>query len=230
MLIDLLSAGNFVTYNTHIAKLLGLHLAIYLSELLRINDKANNKGKTQDNYFILDRDYIKERTTFDVDEQIALEERLENLEILHKPEDNRDAMYLDVERLTSMLMSDDEKLQEKVKVVANKKTKMTKQEKIVYNLQQIVECPNDELRAAYCDWVESVVSKSGWLSRATIQLAQEQVDMFSQRDLDVALDVVKIAASNGYRDMSWAIQKYKESGKRMPRKEEKRAVFGDDVF
>ena len=66
MLIDLLSTSNYVSYNIRLAELLGLHAAIYLSELMNINDKAIRKNKLNDNYFKLKREYITSRTTFDV--------------------------------------------------------------------------------------------------------------------------------------------------------------------
>lgn len=232
MLIDLLSPGNFVSYNVIVAKLIGLHEAIYVSELLRINEKATSKGKTTDGFFILDRDYMEHRTTFNVEEQKLIEKKLKNLGVLLSPEtDNESAMKVDTELLTGMLMSEDEKLLDKIKVFAGKKPRMTKQEKILSNLQQNVTCSNDELKSAYYDWIESVITKSGWLSKAAVVLAQETVDDFAQHDLDVALDVVRIASVNGYRDINWAIQRYRESRQQAkPVKQARRKNLGDDVF
>ena len=58
MLLDLLSLDNYVSYNIKVAEILGLHAAIYLSELMNINDKAIRKSKTKDNFFTVDRKYI----------------------------------------------------------------------------------------------------------------------------------------------------------------------------
>ena len=44
MLIDLLSANNYVNYNIKVAELVGLHPAIYLSELMNIQSKAEKKN------------------------------------------------------------------------------------------------------------------------------------------------------------------------------------------
>jgi hypothetical protein len=51
VLIELLSTSNYVSYNIKLAELLGLHAAIYISELMNINDKAIRKNKLNDNYF-----------------------------------------------------------------------------------------------------------------------------------------------------------------------------------
>ena len=45
MLIDLINTSNYVSYNIKLAQLLGLKEAIYLSELLNINDKAIRKNE-----------------------------------------------------------------------------------------------------------------------------------------------------------------------------------------
>lgn len=65
MLIDLLSMSNYVNYNVKVAQILGLDAAIYVSELLNINDKALHKNKVKGEYFTIDRMYIQSRTTFD---------------------------------------------------------------------------------------------------------------------------------------------------------------------
>ena len=73
MLIELLSTSNYVSYNTKLAQLLGLHASIYLSELMSINDKAIRKDKTSESSFVLDREYMTKRTTFDIEEQLEIE-------------------------------------------------------------------------------------------------------------------------------------------------------------
>ena len=107
MLIDLISNRNLVTYNSHIANLIGLHPAIYLSELLCINDRAIHKDKTNGDFFILDRDYIKSRTTFDLEEQYDIEDRLVKLGIMCKDPFDVNSMHLITENVVSLLMSDD---------------------------------------------------------------------------------------------------------------------------
>ena len=51
------------------------------------------------------------------------------------------------------------------------------------------------------------------MSKKAVMLGQQIVDDFSKRNLDVALQVLSIAALHGYRDISWAVNKYKEQYK-----------------
>lgn len=211
MLIELLSTSNYVSYNIKLAELLGLHAAIYISELMNINDKAIRKNKLNDNYFKLTREYITKRTTLDEKEQLDIEQNLLKLGILEKGEDNDD-LSLNITTLTTLMMSSDEQLLENVQKLTklkNKTPKATKAEKIKEELKTNVVTSNQELREAYFEWIDAVYAKQGWLSKKAVVCAQSQVDEFSKRNLDVALKLIEIASINGYRDMEWAINKYK---------------------
>lgn len=210
MLIELLSTSNYVSYNIKLAELLGLHAAIYISELMNINDKAIRKNKLNDNYFKLTREYITKRTTLDEKEQLEIEQNLLKLGILEKGE-NDDDLSLNITTLTTLMMSTDEQLLDNVKKLTKLKTKTpkaTKGEKIKEELKTNVVTSNQELREAYYDWIDAVYAKQGWLSKKAVVCAQSQVDEFSKRNLDVALKLIEIASINGYRDMEWAINKY----------------------
>lgn len=210
MLIELLSTSNYVSYNIKLAELLGLHAAIYISELMNINDKAIRKNKLNDNYFKLTRQYITKRTTLDEKEQLEIEQNLLKLGILEKGE-NDDDLSLNITTLTTLMMSTDEQLLDNVKKLTKLKTKTpkaTKGEKIKEELKTNVVTSNEELREAYYDWIDAVYAKQGWLSKKAVVCAQSRVDEFSKRNLDVALKLIEIASINGYRDMEWAINKY----------------------
>ena len=230
MLVDLLCSGNLVSYNSRIAQMIGLHPAIYLAELLTIEDKATRKSKKRGNYFTLDRGYMEDRTTFSIEEQLQIDKNLIELGILIQDESDKSMMTIDVSRLTSLFMTEDEEIIDKIKVVSSKKKRVSKEEGMILGLQRFVDCQNDELRDAYNDWIQSTVSKSGWLSKAAVELAQQSIDEFSQRDLDVALDVIHIAALNGWRDMNWAIQRYKETHKVVNCTPQQTTKLGDDIF
>ena len=210
MLIDLLSTSNYVSYNIKLAELLGLHAAIYLSELMNINDKAIRKNKLNDNYFKLKREYITSRTTFDEKEQLEIEKNLLKLGILQKGEDNND-LCLNITTLTTIMMSSDEQLIEDIKKVSKQKqtkSKATKAEKIKENLKNNIQTDNEELKTAYENWIEAVYDKDGFMSKVCVTTAQEEIDKFSNRNLDIALELLKIASTHCYRDIKWAIQVY----------------------
>lgn len=207
MLIDLLCTSNYVSYNVKIAEILGLHTAIYLAEITNINCKAINKSKlNDDSSMTIDREYLKKRTTLDEKEQKEIEKNLLDLGILNLVSGNY--VKLNIQALTSILMTNDEKLVEEIKVNTKKK-KRNKDECILDNLKNnLVSITNDELRCAYEGWIESVYAKQGWLSAANVKAAIIEVDKFSQRNLDKALEILRIASVNGYRDIQWAISYY----------------------
>lgn len=216
MLIELLSTSNYVSFNVKLAEILGLHPSIYISELMNINDKAIRKDKMNESSFSLDRDYIQKRTTLSVEEQLDIEKNLIKLSIIEKPTDDVNCIVLNINILTTLLMSTDKELLEnveKLSKVKSKRSTATKAEAIRQNLKANIQTTNMELIEAYSDWIDAVYSKEGWMSKKAVMLGQSVVDDFSKRDLDVALQLLSIAAMHGYRDMSWAVNKYKEQYK-----------------
>jgi hypothetical protein len=215
MLIDLLSTGNYVSYNVKLANIIGLNPAIYVSELLSINTKAIKKNKIENNYFRLDREYLQSRTTFDEKTQLEIEDILISAGILEKSETEKDLLFLNITTLTTILMSEDEKLVDTLTSlikVNTKKNKRTKRECIRDNLKQYITCENKELKEAYEGWVDGVFANpKGFLSKRSIEVFQKTVDEFANHDLDKALAVIDIAAVNGYRDCTWAINVYNKN-------------------
>lgn len=213
MLLDLLSTSNYVSYNIKLAEILGLHTAIYLSEIMNIQDKAIRKNKINGNYFKLDREYIASRTTLCEKEQLEIEQNLLKIGVLEKGEFSNE-LCLNITTLTTIMMDVGEELIGTVKKLIKAKQKApraTKAEQIKSGLKQHIETTNEELREAYCDWIDAVYSKQGWLSVKAITHAQEVVDNFSKRDLDIALRVIEIATISGYRDMQWAVDRYSKN-------------------
>lgn len=212
MLIDLLSTSNNICFNIKVAEVIGLHPAIYLSELMNINDKAIRKTKTDsDNSFKLDREYMRSRTTLDENEQLDIEKNLIKIGILEKPSDDVNCIILNINVLTTLLMSEDEELISNIKnleKIKKKNTRTTKADAIKLNLKENIVTTNPELREAYSEWIDAIYAKQGYMSKKCVIEAQSVVDNFSQRNLDVALRVVDLAAIHSYRDMTWAINKY----------------------
>lgn len=211
MLIELLSMDNYVSYNIKIAEIFGLHPAIYLSELMNINDKAIRKSKiTGESYFTVDREYIQKRTTLTKAQQLKIDDTFKEIGLLKVDETNQNTLTLDITVLTSIMTGGKQTIKE-LKSLTNKisKTKRTKDEAIKDNLKNYVTTDNPELREAYFDWIDAVYAKQGWMSARSVKEAQKDVDNASGRNLDVALKMINIAAIRGYREMEWAINAYK---------------------
>ena len=212
MLIDLISKSNYGQYNISIANLLGLETAIYLDLLLDINSKAIRKNKVDDNYFWVDRKYITSRTTLDETSQKKIEKILADVGVLNVSSEDKDSFNINISALYTIVGSEDtEVISDIKKIVKKKSNKRTKDEVIADNLKEGIVTPNPELRSAYCDWIDSVLAKQGWMSKKSVTAAQTAVDEFSNHNLDTALKVVEIASINGYRDIEWAIKAYKQN-------------------
>lgn len=183
---------------------------------MNINDKAIRKDKIDESSFSLDRDYVRKRTTLSIEEQLDIEKNLIKLGIIEKPKTDENCVILNINVLTTLLMSTDEELIGNVKKLNAVKTagkKVTKSESIKKGLKESIVTTNTELYEAYSEWIDSVVSKDGWMSKKAVVMGQGTVDDFSNRDLDVALAIINIATLHGYREMSWAINKYNDQYK-----------------
>lgn len=236
MLLDMLGTDMYVSYNVKLAHKIGLHASIYITELLNINRKAIQKEKTIDDiYFKVDRDYIVQRTTLKKDEQKQLDEMLSDLGVVKINKSSKDVITLDVDALTGILLDDRRVVESQVKEVV-KSSKQTKQDKIVESVKRSVPLTDPELRKAYFVWIDSVFARYGWMSTAAVTKAQREIDSYTGKDLDMAIDILNNAAVNGDRDIDWTIDRYRKNHKfaNSPIQQQvpshKEVLFTDEVF
>lgn len=207
MLLDLLSTSNNICFNSKIASMVGLKPAIYISEVLNIYDKATRKNVLAENkYCTLDRSYIERRTTLSKDEQMESEKVLSDLNILEKNKDG--SVYLNVKSIIALMSANEEIVSAVEK--KSKATRKTRRQSQFDALKSYIICDNEELKSAYCDWIDAVgANPKGFLSKRSIEIFQKNIDDFSNHNLDVALKLIEIAIVGGFRDASWAIESYR---------------------
>lgn len=209
MLLDLLSADNYSSYNIKIANILGLNAAVYLNELLNINGKAVRKSKTRDNIIVIDRKYIEKRTTLTRAMQLELDKGFIDINLLKYTAEDQDSIEIDMDVLISLVGANKATIKDIKSILGSRKSsKKTKAEATKEYLKGLVVSTNIELYNAYCDWIDAVYAKEGWMTPAAVQTAQVEIDKASKRNLDVALEILKIAAINGHRDITWSIENY----------------------
>ena len=216
MLLDLLCSDNYVSYNVKVAQIMGLNTAVYLSELININRKAINKDKIDNNCFTINRQYIENRTTISIEEQLKLDKKLQDVGILGRNTDNSDMVYIDVNSLTNMIAAGDAKLLERVtkltklKDVGNMKVgKMTQKQRDIENCKTAISTTNEELRTALCGWIEGVFARpNGFLSKRAVTIFQNELYKYTNGDLDLALKLVDISTVGGYRNFEWAREEF----------------------
>ena len=207
MLLDIFSSSNVVSYNIKLAQLFGLNEAVYLGQLLDINKKAIKKGALEENFLVIDRKYIEERTTITEDQQNKIDEKFMQIGLLQKR--NTNSVSIDLNRLLSIICCEDNFVIEDLGNVFKKaKKKVTKSQSIIDNLKSNIHTTNEELKSAYEEWIETIYAKHGWMSKKAVVLAQDEIDKFTNFNLDMALQIIDIATVNGYRDMTWAINAY----------------------
>lgn len=206
MLINLVSLSNYQSYNVILAQSLGLNAAVYLNALIEINEKAIRKNKLDNEHFLIDRNYIKERTTLGISQQKEIEISLEKASIIHKNGD--DCIKVNIDILSSIMMGEKESI---VKTLSFLKpqTKASKKDAILRAVKKnIKESYPEDMKQAYCEWLDVVQNKFGFVSKQMILSAQKIVDAEANHDVDKAIEIIHIASANGWKDMSYAVSTF----------------------
>lgn len=209
MLVELLSQSNYQSFNIKLAQLLGLESAIYLSALIDINEKAYRKNKIDENgFFVIDRDYIKQRTTLTKSKQEKIELELSKVGIVNTSDDGI-SICLDI--LTSLMLEENEGIRKDLSQFRKAASSKSKGEVILANVKKNIDPSLPyELQKAYSDWLDSVYSKINFVNKQTLFNAQKEVDAAANHDLDAAINIINIATASGWKDMKWAVKIYKE--------------------
>lgn len=217
MLVDLLSSDNYISVNISMIKLFGLSGAVYCSELLSIYNKAKRKQKIEDGYITVDRNYIMERTTITVEEQLKFDVAWTKLNLLTKNPDNPDNIRLDLELLlslfTSTTMSQFKDIAQKAQVTKTGGNVDAKREALRRRLRDGIQCQDYRVLCALQDWVDSVFNYGKGLSKQAVQLFQTTLMSYVKNDMDAALSIVQIATAQGWQNCNWAIGQYEKDKK-----------------
>ena len=208
MLVELLSQSNYQSFNIKLAQLLGLESSIYLSALIDINEKAYRKDKIIDGFFVVDRDYVEQRTTLNKIRQSKIEKELSRVGILQLSNEH---IKINLEILTSLVLEENEDIRKDLSSFRKAATAKSKGDYILNAVKSnIDQTLPEELQQAYSNWLDSVYSKFNFINKQTLFNAQAEVNNAANHDLDVAINIINIAAANGWKDMKWAVKVYKE--------------------
>jgi hypothetical protein len=219
MLVDLLSPANYLMINKDAIKILGLHTAVYCSELLTIYKKVVTKKTwiNTENYFQVDRNYIEKQTSLTSEEQLKCDLNLAKVNIIKIAEDNPNIIYFDVEIFSSVLASEDIKLLDKVsKTVKTKTPKGTKEANtkyIIQTLKESIECRTPEVLFKLRDWIDCIFENGKVLSKAQVKLFKDKLDDYCDGDLQLALKIIDSAIVHAYIDCQWAINSHEKDQK-----------------
>lgn len=215
MLLELLSTSNYISFNIKLAHIIGLEGAVYVSEVLNINDKAVRKKKTTNGkYFTVDREYLEKRTTIPEKRQEEIEKALLGIDLLEKVSGEKDTLCLNLDTLMGLISEKDERLLKSISYNANPDNKKKKkQEQTFDQMMSYVVTDNAELRTAYGNWIQALLDNKKPVTSVGMATAQKRVDEYSKRNLDVALKLLEIATIRCYVDMGWAINAFEKEMK-----------------
>lgn len=219
MLIDLLNSSNYIMVNMEAIRIFGLNTAVYCSELLNIYKKAVTKNKLyNENYFKIDRNYIKKQTSLEIEEQLKCDANLRKVNIIQPDETNPDIIYFDVEIYASLLSSEDVKLLDKVsakvKVENPKNIKQVQRDRIIIALKESIRCKTLPVMQKLQEWIDSIMADPNkYLSKQQVSAFKDTLDDYCNGDLQKALDIINIAMIQGYINCQWAINLYERDNK-----------------
>lgn len=214
MIVELLSPANYISFNIKLAKNIGVLNAIYISELLNVNEKALRKGKLADNFFTIDRKYIESRTTFDVVTQKQIESQLIKIGVLTPSTGVLDTFAINFNLLASLSQCEDEDLLKYVEVPLPKQRKRSKSKDVekkssqVTQLKDCIDTSNDELREAYYQWIDYVCAKGTHMTDLFVKDTQKKLIEYAKGDVRIMIDVLTIGAKYAYRDLKYSIGVY----------------------
>lgn len=205
MLEALLDNNNYLKFNSKVANVIGLTAAVYCELLLQESIKNKN------DYFTVDRQYIKEKTTINEKEQLELDNQLESIKII-KRESNRILFSIEdyINIATTANKTYLNSLQTNFRQKSRVKQKAERLDSIRMALLSAVASENNDLLISLKQWVVSLLEQGKTLSKAGVLNFQEDLKAYTKGDYEKALKIVKIATNLGYRECSWAIRVYEK--------------------
>ena len=216
MLLDAVSPNSYLTFNVHIAHIIGLVNAVYCSELLDIYNKARKKKKLDDaGYFIVNRDYIKSRTSIKLDEQYLCDASLSKVGLIKTSQNNPDKICFDVKQFLKIIAEEDSKvlddISKKISLPKNKQdSKELKKEKLKISLKNAINRDNVKIAKALEDWIDVVFESKNMIVDTVIDF-QNTLMKYCGSDVTKAVEIINIARLQTWTNCVWAIESYEKA-------------------
>lgn len=210
MLLDLLRTDNYVSFNKRLAHIIGLEQSIYVNQIINIMGKAQKKNKVyKDGFIKLDRKYIFEQTTLTIEEQLKLDKSLVNIKLLEVDFDDNDLIKVDTQLLADITSNEDVSINTDLSSIIQGNTKLDTRTKNLLrcdNLSRFIDTNNSELTHSLQDWIMALIENNKPVNKTTVTKFQDDLFNYTQGKLSDALELVKIATINAYKEFSWCIK------------------------
>ena len=215
MLSDVVSPSSYLTFNVTIAQIIGLTNAVYCAELLDIYAKAKRKKKLDDNqFFTIDRYYVKAKTSITIDEQYVCDVSLNKIGVITTSTESPDKIKFDVEMFMQIIAEEDSKelskISKKVKLPINVvESKKLKRESIKLALIKVISKDNVKIYEALVDWLTSIFDEDKVsIKKCTVEDFQRVLFEYAGTDVEKALKIIAIAKNQSWINCVSAIESY----------------------
>ena len=220
MLSDVVSPSSYLTFNIKVAQVIGLLNAVYCAELLDIYSKAKRKEKLDENqFFVVDRNYIKVRTTISSEEQYLCDSALSKVNLIEISTESPNKIYFNVEKFMKIIAEEDmkaiTKLYRKTLLPTNEfEANKLKRENVRETLHKTVCVTNERIQEALCSWIDVIFNnKKLFITKATVEMFQKTLCEYVQSDVEKAIKIINNAKAFGFTDCLDAISSYEKGQK-----------------
>jgi len=220
MLSDVVSSSSYLTFNIKIAQAIGLVNAIYCSVLLDIYSKAKRKDKLDENqFFDVDRNYIRTKTTIKSDEQYNCDASLSKIGLIKTKEESPNKIYFNVEEFMKIIAEDDikriTKIYRQTILSSNKvESEKLKKEDAREKLHKVVTVSNSQIEESLHSWIDIIFNNSKlFITEDTVDTFQKTLCSYVNSDVNKALDIINHAKSFGFTNCDDAIESYEKNKK-----------------
>lgn len=216
------------SYNIEVARIFGVCTSVMLSCLFKeYAYQQRNKLLNANNTMAISRQEIYEKTGLDDDKQRDVELSLQECGVLvTKPLQNvpnKNYYILNEQQLTKIMTANNpaEVLGEAKAsqfTLKHRVEPISKRQSKIVDLKKKIKVNDPIIQQYLIDWIDAVYTNpKGFLSGKAVEIAQQELYAYCEENKDngtmnqaKAIAVLTIAIKNGWRDLSWAIDKYEE--------------------
>jgi hypothetical protein len=193
--------------NKRLIKIAGFEVAAYWAELQSVLKQVVKKQTMDERgFFPLDREYVEKETTLTVSKQLKCEEKLIELGVLLRDNENPNRIAIAVNGMVAVITDEDTtKLKKSGRTSADEKAAKIAGMKATMK-KAIVET-DPEIRAAYERWVDGMIDAANCrFTKAVVQIFEKTITEYTTNKV-MRLKIIEIATVNSYKDATWAISR-----------------------
>lgn len=196
------------SYNVDVAKIFGIFPSILLSYLDSMANLQKANGEYEGQLRIARKDICEETALTDED-LLNAEKVLSGIDILSMSDvrnSQKISYSVNEKRLREVLLTGVSIIDISKQTKTEKKPKRKSQKEVA---KLAINFGDENVDNKLKEWLASLyeVGKGG-LSKASLEMQQNDLKKFSQGNNDVAIEVLNIAIKNTYRNLEWAIKRY----------------------